>query len=473
MAEFPTEGLVGNGRVSPQVLSNRRAQWVLDTSDYIRVDGDGTLVCPLDDVFDRPRNPVIVFGTPNVSLIMPGMGGRWDRFAAYMFRRKPAHWASTRSKDDNHTQGRVQAGVWCELMGATYLCKKALREALDDLVGTRKASCAHTLALTLHNAGFRRGNGQSLAHIYRPTQLARILWTEGLVYGTQVMRLRWIQAGPKSVSDHFVSSWLTESSSPQRAVQKQYCPGESSGPAPSFPPVAETLPLRDLWANTTDPKVRVGVSVPTKTGANLGYVLGQQPIFVVELPKDTAMHNAGEPLKPFPGKLDRVTWLKKNLLFRKIVVKLVRRNLVDRIEWLGEVPVSSVAAMLKPSPSIEYEDAFRYNYVATSSLLFLSRLTNATSRTTVLGKTRGELLDKFNKLVEWIMAKHVLISGYNLDVRLPGELWSHHENGDVVVYMNGNSGTYKPDSVRLVMGVKALKQAFPTVTIKTMLIDHD
>jgi hypothetical protein len=472
MTGFSVEGLVGNGRIGPQTLSFRQGRWVLDTSDYIRIDGDGLLVCPLDDVFDQPRNPVIIFGTPNVSMIVPEIDGAWKRFAAYMFWRKASHWGSTRTEDDYVTQGRVQAGIWCEVLGLPVEAKGRLNAALASLLDTKKVSCAHTIALALHRAGFRTGNGKSLRWVVRPTRLARILWTEGLSYRGASISLRWIQAGPKSVSDHFVGAWLSERSSPQRAVQKQYYPTASTGRAPTFPPREETISLQDLWGNTDEPRVRVGISVPTKTGANLAYALGQQPIFVVEIPSQHQLDRVGPALKPFAGKLDRVTWLKKNILFRRMVVNVIRHNLMRRIDWVGEVPVSSVAQMLKLSPNPEHDGAFIYNYVATAQYLFLSRLTNGTSRTDLLGQLRGRLLDRLNKFIEWVMAKHVLIAGYDMSVFLSGELWSYRQDNDVTVRINRNSGTYRPDVVRLITGVKILKEAFP-VPIETMPLSDD
>lgn len=460
---FPTKGLVGNGRVGPQVLSNRGARWVLDTSDCIAVDGDDLLACPLDQVFDRPRNPVIIVGSPNMSVILPNGEGGWSRFAAYMFWRKHSHWAKTTPPGDE-SQGRVQAGLWFELLDAPEEAVQALRCALRSLVGTKKASCAHTLALALHHAGFATGTGKSLRWLYRPTRLTRILWTEGLSWNGKPVELRPIQAGPMSISDHVVGAWLTERNSPSRAVQKQYCPPEPTGRAPSFPPRTETIPLKDLWtADPGEPRVRVGVSVPTRTGANLAYTLGQQPIFVVELPDDAHMEKVGEPLQAFPGELDRITWLKKNVLFRKLIVRLVRSQLMDRVDWLGEVPVSGVAEMLKLSPGPDREGAFVYNYVATSKLMFLTRLTNATSRTAVLGQWRGKLLDRLNRFIEWVMAKHVLVSGHDLDVRLPGELWAHRNpDGIITVNISGNSGTYKPHDRRLRDGAQRLRSVLPT-----------
>src|SRR5262249_47355071 len=54
-------------------------------------------------------------------------------------------------------------------------------------------------------------------------------------------------------------------------------------------------------------------------------------------------------------------------------------------------------------------------------------------------------LEGRNKAIDWLLAKHVLLSNYSEDVRFAGEIW---KDADGVIHINRNSGTYKPSAER-------------------------
>jgi hypothetical protein len=388
-------------------------------------------------VFTGTTNPVIVFGVPNVSLLVPnGPRTTWQRFAAYMFWRRGAEVLDTK--------GRVQAGVFFELVNLPDEAVDALVAAAQSLVGTRKASCAHSVALALHRAGFTAG-GRPLRWIYRPSHLASVLWQNGLKYRGQTVEVRIVQTR-MSVADHFKSVWMRERESFSRLMQ--HCFGSGThGRAPVFDPTAESVEMSDgLWTDGS-PLVRIGVGVPSHVGVNLSYVFGEQPVFVAALSPGLDRSRLGAPLKPFPGKLDRATRLKKYVLFSWPVIWFIRKNLVARVEWLPETTTHSVAAMLRRSSGPERQAAFVYNFVLTGTELWLKRLQNDNGQD--------------QKIINWMLAKHVLLAGYGRDVLLAGELWVCDGDGGLpVVYFSGDSGTYKPDARRTAAAAAMLSQMF-------------
>lgn len=439
MTTFSLRGLTRGGRVGPQVLGHQGPRLVADRSDVQSQldEGSGLYVCPLDQIFVRPESPIIVFGVPNVALVTPNSDrSGWIRFAAHMFWRKETFITDTK--------GRIQAGVLFELLDLEPEALDALNDAMESLVGTRKASCAHSVALALHRAGFTSG-GRTLKRVYRPSRLASILWRGGLEFRGTPVQVRPIQTR-QAIADHFVSVWRRELNSIIRLYQKYISRSDRHGSAPVFDPASESVEANDLWA-AEGPRIRVGVSIPSGLGVNLGYVLGEQPEFRVPLPKPLEDPLLQESLPPFPGDdLDFVTKLKKRVLFSKPVVWLMRHHLVSRVEWIDDVPLSAVPQMLRLSPGPDRDTAFVYNLVITGTEVRLKRLRNNNGRD--------------QKFVNWMLAKHVLLSGYSPDVVLPGEVWAYMDGDELVICLCGNSGTYKPDEGRVRAAVAPLSEAF-------------
>lgn len=169
-----------------------------------------------------------------------------------------------------------------------------------------------------------------------------------------------------------------------------------------------------------------------------------------------AIASLSEPLRPFPGKLNRVTKLKKYVLFSKPMVYLIRSHIMAEVDYYDGQPARKVIDMLQPSESPDVETAFKYNLVLTGTQVFLTRLENR----------NGRDWQKIN----WILAKHVLISGYDPDVRFSGEVWRHsNEHGVTTLYLNGDSGTYKPDDARLEPAVQYAASTFglPVEAVRT------
>jgi hypothetical protein len=359
------------------------------------------------------------------------------------------------------TKGRVQAGVLFEFVDLPQAKLDDIRDSMQALVGTRSISCAHLNATALANAGFCFGNGQSLRTVRRPSKFASLLWRRGLAYidglGTRVpVQLRIIQATPRGFSNHFVGVWMREADSVKRTVQKQYAKSVGHTPAPTFEPQALPELQPERW---TGPPVVVGMAKSNTIGANFAFLVGQKPTYTVKLPGMRAVPELRVPLSPFPVIEDKVTWLKRHILFSKPVIRTINRARVAGIDWYtGGLKAGTVIDMLAPSDGPDYETATLYNCVVTADEMRITGLHTREER---------NMQSKLIRIIDWSAAKHVLLSDYDNGVVFACELWTYRdENGVPVLCINFNSGTYRPTVARMEAFAAYLRDLFG-VTVRT------
>lgn len=423
------EGLTGTVRVSPQILGKRGSRLVFDASSVpTKVDPATQLTLfGIESVFTDDNAVFLGFGKPNTFLVVPRSatsekGPGWDKFAAFMFWRKKSFVANTK--------GRVQAGILFELRDLPTETIEQLRIEMQKQSNKRGPSCAHANAHVLDRAGFTSG-GRRLIHTYRPSKLAGVIWSNGLELNGKPVDLRVVQTGER-VSDHFLSVWRKEVTSVGRSVAKKFNK-EDHTPAP----LVESSPQADLsdakWQGEN--KMAVGISRPSSLGAHLSFVLGEHIIYHTWPKEKLDAPELDSPLQSFPGKLNAVTKLKKYILFSRPSIWFIRRHLEATTERYEELPSGVIVDMLRISETSDHETAFKYNLVMTSDEIRITPLENRNKR-------------DINRL-NWILSKHVLVSGYHPDVRYACEIWRClDDNGESVIYMNSDSGTYKPGPER-------------------------
>lgn len=443
-----TSGLTDKCRPALVRFGKRDTGLVMRVHDINTMDDPASklLVFPLDDVFTHPT-AFIGFGTPNTYMVVPDANGESYKFAAFMFWRQQALVV--------RTKGRVQAGVLFEFVDLPQSKLDDLRTSMDNLAGTRSVSCAHLNATALADAGFSFGDGHSLRTIKRPSKFASLLWRRGLAYVNEVgervpVQLRVIQATPRGFSDHFVGVWMREADSLKRTVQKQYAKSVSHTPAPTFEPQALPELRADRW---TGPVVTVGMAKSSTIGANFAFLVGQKPTYTVKLPDLQQVAELRQPLSPFPVIEDKVTWLKRHVLFSKPVIRMINRARVAGIDWYTNgLKAGTVIDMLAPSDGPEYEQATLYNCVVVADEMRITGLHTREER---------NMQSKLIRIIDWIAAKHVLLSDYDNSLVFACELWTYRdENGQPVVCFNPNSGTYRPDEKRMEAFASYLRDTF-------------
>lgn len=432
-------GLSDGCRVAPVVLGHRGSRLAVDVSELVTPvidERSGLPFCPVKGVFES-NSVFLGFGTPNVFLMVPrAADDNWDKFTAFMFFRQRSYVAER--------MDRMQVGVYFELRDLPEKALEALREEMQLQKGRRTSSCANANAHVLTAAGFTSG-GKSLAGIYRPSQLAAVIWEQGLEYDDTPVSLRYIQAGHE-IGDHFRAVWLKEFTSLCRSLKKKFIKHDNStSPAPRFEEPQRASMSVKRWEDSTK-LATVGISRPSWLGVWLGFLLGQRPIFTFDLGSSLDVAGLNTSLPPFPGELDRVTKFKKNVLFARRPVEFMRRKIMRSVDKYPDVPQRAIVEMLHRSTSHNREDAFIYNLVITNQSIQIARLRNNNGRD--------------NRFVNWIMAKHLVISGYNADVRFAGEMWCCKNEGDYVTFLSDNSGTFKPTEAMLKAAATFLSTLF-------------
>jgi hypothetical protein len=434
-------GLTEGAKLKTEALFASSSQLVVDASHVTMVEHEGLSVIPVAEVFSNPNATFLGFGKPNVYLSLPrsatsDVEAGWDRFAAYMFWRKAAHIADTK--------GRVQGGVFVEMRDLPPEALARLRTAMGSFEGRKTITCAHATGRVMTEAGFTC-NGRTLAYKVRPMTLAKAIWDGGLEYNGKKIVLRVIRTNSGTVSDHFIGVLRKESTSLFRAVEKMLRSNSEHAKAPVIaarPLAAAALPKH---GDSKSLELRVGRS--TKLAVVLQQQLGEHPIFEARLDQNIVDINGADypelrsSLKAYPGKLDIGSKAKRYVLFSRPVVKAVRHQMAAKMDSLGRLPGPVLVEMFQAGTAAR---PFLYNVVITGTSARMTRLENRTEKD----------VDKAN----WVLAKHVLLSGYDPDVRYAGEIWVEDTQDGRVLHVNDNSGTYKPPRLQAEAAARFLQQ---------------
>ncbi len=142
---------------------------------------------------------------------------------------------------------------------------------------------------------------------------------------------------------------------------------------------------------------------------------------------------------------DWKTLLKKHVLFNPTMVKWVRGRLADPKKWssMGDLDGGQIRDAL--------QTGVKYNYVICGDKIFI-----------------GSIFGKNPKWDNWL-SKHVLIAGYDKDVRYAGEFWKDDVG---TIHFSNNSGTYRPDA-KFLPNVEAVLRKHVFTDPKIVLESHD
>lgn len=409
----------------------------------------------IPDLFSGRDEIFIGFGRPNAYLVVPNGKGGYQKFAGKSLKRAPSV--------VEETKDFAQSGLIIRLKGLPPEAAEKIREAMQHFHGQKFWTCVNACMRVMERAGFKSGK-RSLTKRYWPYSLFTSLVKDGLTYDgkkvefevirttpdrTEKYALRIIGAEVTTFCRHTTRNLEVKAKTskvsrlmlgvinlPSRLI------GGGKKKAPHvIAPVAPPLPDAAFESG-----YQVRVSEANAFGAILRLFWGAHNLFEgTQQRVDVTRYLTGN-LKAFPmEKPNLATRLKKAFLFSRPVIKLIRFILAPKYAEVGTRDERDIHSMLRTHSAAQPN---KYNLVLlgnqTESRFVLARITSGA------------------KLVDWILSKHVLMSGYAEHVVFAGEIWKDEAG---VIHVNRNSGTYQPSEEQLDAVVEFLKALFPHFTI--------
>jgi dolichol kinase len=184
----------------------------------------------------------------------------------------------------------------------------------------------------------------------------------------------------------------------------------------------------------------VQVSQPGKIGRLLRHIWPAHTLFRVGQDRIDVDSYLPATLNAFPQPNPSwLTRLKKNILFSPPVVAVIRWQLAHDFRRFEGRSDGELFDSLQTHSS---ESPNKYNIVIERGGFNVMKLNHG------------------SKIPDWILSKHVLMSGYSKDVRFAGELW---KSADGTIHLSDNSGTYRPSVAQLEQAAAYLKAVFPGI----------
>lgn len=410
------------------------------------------------DVFAGTSEIFIGFGKPNAYLVVPDGKGGYQKFAG-----KSLKLAPSRIED---TRGWVQSGILLRLKNLPEGIDVAIRAAMEKHNNVEFWTCVNAILHVLSDSGFgaipdtteveRRYMPYALMHAMlrgeitfggKPLEFEVIRTTDHSLqrYAAQVVKAelltlcrhgdRKMQAAAKA------KKWygrLYATVQKATAAPLAWAVGKAKAARPPKAPVAPALPADVDYAGG----LNVMVTRSSLAVAFLRQFWGSHALFMASQVRVQISDFLTGVLAPFPqANPNFVTRLKKAVLFSPLVVKGIRRLLACDYISIGNRLECDVYDMLRT-----HSERARniYNLVLTDEHIIIARIS-----------IRARIID-------WILSKHVLMSGYHPAVRFAGEIWKD-EHG--VIHINRNSGTYQPTLEQLQMAAAFLRAVFSHLTV--------
>ncbi len=464
-ANNPQAGIACGSFVRPDPLFWGKTQKVVNTikspgnpNGLEEVKAGKLDVINIHQLFSGPNEFLIGFGKPNVFTVMPDQKnpGKYEKLDAYMFFRKKARVASAEV---------VQSGVFIRPRNLPPEAVQAFREAMTGVLDKRSLSCARANSKALKNAGFTSG-GVSLVN-NRPFNLFLQIANRGLEYNGKKVEFDIINTTGQNIEDHFWDVHNKEVSSPVRAIQKA-CGGDekvSDSDKAAVKHAKQLAPVADnSGASGLGPLVKLRNSRPSMLAAPLRRLWNAHVLWEA-LPDNTRVNiNTYLPdtlqdkfsLEKAAGREMSLVDKAKSVAFSEPMIHAMRKGLAATWDDAGAYSADQLGAMMRtPGPGEEIKpDAqgrILYNFVISGD--------KTENRVTIAR------LDVGKKAPDWVMAKHVLLSGYDKDVRCAGECWAERivkpdGKPGIRLHINNNSGTYRPTDAQVKSAAQYLSQVF-------------
>lgn len=358
------------------------------------------------------------------------------------------------------SHGKVQSGLFFVAKNLTEDEIEKVKQRSYAAEGTFSVTCLNATVGILSSIGFKL-DGANLADYKFPHAFLHDVLRNGLKpqLNGRTVEFSIVKTTRMSLSEYYDSIVAATASTPIRHLNRAI---DTEGAKAERKKISEHITkeneekLAKLQSSfgDTGPTFTVLVSETSSLGEFFRSVWGTHVIYKVQLtdyPEFIAKLNELLPttLKEFDRpELDLATRIKKNLLFCESVVDMIRSHMTKSFDKHEGFTQYNLVNMLAPEVD---GDERKYNFVVTSKEMILI------SNSVCYG------------FVDWILSKHVLISGYSHDVRFAGEMWKDENN---TIYLNNNSGTYRPTTEQLEKVVQLAHVLFPNIQVKSGMHDE-
>ncbi len=380
---------------------------------------------------------VLGIGRPNVFLLIPDGNGRHVRYAA------KSCWRGESRLE--RTMGIVQSGVFVILRGLTPEQVENVLESAKRHEGERGPTCVNANMRVLGDAGITAGNGMPLDRLYLPVSAFRTIQKYGLRVNETLLGTENVKTTERYLEHQAFRTNLAVLLTPFRHVKRffQGLSKKKAGTDGKRPAKAKrTVSESSIEPGPKDLTLRI--SNPSWMAVPLRLAWGAHTVFTLEQNRADIDAYLPERLRAFPQENPSAfTRLKKTVLFNRLVVSGVNALLQSRTSVFPGKTESDIRNMFETHDG---ETPNRYNVVASKSGLMAAKIHAG------------------NRIADWILSKHVLISNYHHDVRFAGEVWKDAEG---TIWVNNNSGTYRPDAAQLEAFANYLREVFPNVRVRT------
>jgi hypothetical protein len=450
------KGIRSGAVIRPEPLFHRKTRLIIDThyspehnllrNGLEETEFDHIKLISVDKLFDNKNEIFLGFGLPNVYLTIPNeQYDGYVKFAAFMLWRQVSAIVPTK--------GRVQSGFLIRFRDLSKDIKEIVRQSMVNNSNKRNVSCAYANACVLNDSGFTSG-GTDLRNHFGARALFQQIYENGLEFKGEPLTLDFIRTTQLTLEGHFHKVRMKELTSLGRTFRKVINECSSSNDKTRAPILeVHDIPMNPIVQSNLNSLTHLQISRPRRFGAIIRKIWGSHTLFKV-IPNHEKIGISKylpETLKAFPSKNpDFLTRLKKNFLFSRFVVMIIRNQMAALWDDHGEFSCGTLASMMSINTKTEPHP---YNIVITGDYL--------------IGMHNNPLLDL--KVVNWILSKHVLISGYDDDVRFAGEAWMEHQENGLILHISNNSGTYKPNSQQLDKAVEFITDAFPGLNVQKHL----
>ncbi|HEY9777421.1 MAG TPA: hypothetical protein V6C81_26905 [Planktothrix sp.] len=437
----------------PEFGSNDLRADVIDASAIRQRRVDDLMVVRLADVFSGTDEVLLGFGVPNVYLVCPDGNGGYQKYAAKSLKRAPSTVVDSR--------GFVQSGILVRFKNLPPHAAARLREAMQFFNGIKFWTCLNGCLTVMERAGFASPAGGPLSDWYMPASYLEGIFSEGLLFDGQPVQFEIIRTSPtESIGEFGKTVKQATKNTPCRHADRALKPLAKQNwllgfvetrvlhPRKSTPvkpvahgPVAPALPGQQFVND-----IHVRVSMSSWLGSLLRGIWGSHALHEAWSDRVDAANFFQQPLQPFPQKNPSLaTRIKKRVIFARPVIWAIRQVLAPRFVDYGVRSERNIYDMIRTHSESVFA---KYNIVLMRSRISIARI--------------NVRVKWINKLVDWVLSKHVLMSGYDREVFFAGEMWKDAEG---TIHINRNSGTYQPSEEELDEAVACLQALLPHVKI--------